>query len=141
MRYRLLLALLVASLAVSAHGARAQPAESVLVDAVLWVVPPSDEGLCLSLGAGTLTVTTRRVKEASEQRPTSFRLNGFMIDPDANLTVSVSRQETTATTHLNGSDHYCWSVSADAPETRDMPMAQRGAYAQQIAVRLVFRPD
>ena len=64
-----------------------------------------------------------------------------MVDPDTHIEIPVSSQEVTTTTHVNGADRYCWAVSIDAPETRNMSMAERGAFVQTIAVRMTFRPD
>jgi hypothetical protein len=118
------------------------PAERVLIDTTLYVNPPDDEGLCMGIGAGMLTVVVKRTREAAEQpRPARFSLYGFMVDPDTRIEIPVSSQEVSTTTHINGSDHYCWSVSIDAPETRGMDMAHRGAFTQAVDVRITHRPD
>ena len=86
----------------------------------------------MGIGAGMLTVVVKRTREAAEQpRPARFSLYGFMVDPDTRIEIPVSSQEVSTTTHINGSDHYCWSVSIDAPETRGMDMAHRGALHSQ----------
>lgn len=127
----------------SSEPAPSTPSDRVLlVDAVLYVNPPTQEGLCMAIAAGQVTVTVRRVTEAVEQpRPARFGLYGFMVDPDTRIEIPISNQEVTTTTHVNGSSHYCWSVHIDAPETRDMSMAQRGAYIQTVAVRITLAPQ
>lgn len=118
------------------------PAERVLVDATLYVNPPDDEGLCMTISAGQVTIIVKRVQAAVvEQRPVSFQMSGLMADPDVNVNMPISAMETSATTPVNGAHFYCWSVSIDAPETQGMSMAQRGGYVQRVAVRIVHRPD
>lgn len=140
MRHAILAALTLLMALTPVHAQDA-PVERTLVDAVLFVSPPDSPGLCMPLGAGQITITTQRVAEAIELRPTTFRIDGYQDDPGTHLTVAISRQETTLTTHVSGSYHYCWRVDVDAPETERMPNAQRGAYVQTVAVKIVHRPD
>jgi hypothetical protein len=114
-------------------------AERVLVDTVLYVRPPRSEGLCMVVNGGRLTVTVKRIADAPvEQRPARFTLSGFMADPDAGIEIPVSNQESSATTAVNGSDRYCWSVAIDAPETEGMPAFQQGGYVQKIALTMTL---
>ncbi len=126
----------------AANPTTQQPAELVLVDATLYVNPPTNEGLCMGISPGQVTVTVKRVTEAVEQpRPARFGLYGFMVDPDTRIEIPISNQEVSTTTRVNGSNRYCWNVSIEAPETQGMSMAQRGAYVQTVAVRIVHRPE
>lgn len=116
--------------------------EQTLIDTTLYVEPPSQQGLCVVLGAGQVTVTVRRVTDAvAEPRPAKFSLYGFMADPDTHLEIPVSNQEVSTTTHIKGIDRYCWSVTINAPETATMDHAHRGGYVQTVAVRIAFRAD
>jgi hypothetical protein len=115
--------------------------DRVLVDAALYVTPPRAEGLCMTIPAGRVTVTTSRTQEATEPRPARFTLLGFMIDPDVRVEIPIGQQEVTTTAHVNGIDRYCWDVTIDAPETEAMPRAQRGAYVQRISIRILHRPE
>lgn len=117
------------------------PSERVLLDAVLWVSPPLREGLCMVLDAGKVTVTAKRVGQTIEIRPTELQFYGFMADQDAGLKVPITAQEASATTIVQGVDRYCWHINLDAPETQGMSNAQRGAYVQTIAVKLVWSPQ
>jgi hypothetical protein len=124
-------------------GATAPPApgtELVLADLTVWVNPPEEQGLCMKLDAGQVTVKVRRVSDALEQRPTTFQLYGFMADPDANVQTPISGQDVTVATRVTGAGHYCWHISVDAPEAKNMSMAQRGSFVQEIAVRISITP-
>lgn len=112
-----------------------------LLDATLFVSPPDAPGLCMPLGPGQLTIVARRTADAIEQRPTTLRVDGYQDDPSTHLTMAVGPQEATTTTRINGSYHYCWSITVETPETENMANAQRGAFVQTVDVRMVHRPD
>ena len=125
----------------SPSGEPKQSAERVLIDAEIFVSAPDAPGLCFPLGSGQLTVTVRRLSDAIERRPTEFTLRGYQDDPDTNIAVPISGEDVTSTTRIKGSYHYCWSINVDAPETESMSGANRGAFVQTVAVRMVFTPQ
>lgn len=118
----------------------AEPAARVLLDTTLYVNPPTEEDLCMVLDAGQVTVTAKRLSTPIEPRPASFRLRGFMADPEANATLTINDVESSVTLPVKGIDRYCWSVSVDAPDAQGLSMAQRGAYVQRIALRITLAP-
>ncbi len=67
-------------------------------------------------------------------------MNGFMEDPETNINSPIGLAESVTTTHIAGA-RYCWSIAVQAPEATDMPMAQRGAYTQQVTIRMTLSPD
>lgn len=119
-----------------------QPAsgERILIDATIWVNPPFQQGLCMNLEAGLVTVTVARLGTPARPRPTEFHLYGFMADQDANLKLPVTHQEITGKTRVNGSDHYCWQFNVDAPEAERASNAERGDYVQTVALKITLIP-
>ena len=144
---RALLAVVVAVLMTSAPASAqlfpAQPAagERILLDATIWVNPAISQELCMAIGPGQVAVTTRRTSNATQQRPAEFQFSGFRADQGASLKVAIEGQETSGTTRVTGGDHYCWRIQVYAPEVQVLTIFEQGEYVQQIAVKIVHRPD
>lgn len=123
----------------SRAAATAPPTEHVIVDAVLVVTPPDEEGLCVSLDPGRVTVTARVLEDAGEPRPVDFHLYGYQTDPDATVGTKVGRTDVGLTVAVLGG-RYCWSVAVYAPEAENTSLSVRSAYRHSVALKIVHTP-
>src|SRR5438105_3654900 len=96
-------------------SAQLAPADQTILDAIIMLEPPDRAGLCMQIGAGTLTVTAQ-VTSGSFATPSpqpAFDLNGFMTDPDVHVMMRVTANEASSTVQLVGT-RYCWSLGIDS---------------------------
>ena len=112
--------------------------ERVVVDATIRVTPPFFEGFCMDLGAGRLTITAGLVGDA-EPLPADLSFSG-QRDPGADRTLPVGRNPAGVVIPLAGGA-YCWYVDVMGPPGADqLPEAERAAFAQWVAVKMVLTP-
>src|SRR5205085_6277375 len=108
--------------------------------------PPNGDRLCMQIDAGRLTIVTRLISGPvdGQERRTDFELSGLMADPDVNVTVVITANETTTITQVAGA-MYCWYLSvangALPLGAGQMSNAERGAFVQSVHLRMTLAPS
>lgn len=118
------------------------PAERVIMDTRLMVIPPAEAAPCMRLEAGRLTITARNTGESGwsippvQRYPVTLYLYGYRgEDQPVDVRFPITEQESTTSVMLAGA-LYCWSLAVDAPVGESAGMSVRTNYSQFVALRM-----
>lgn len=113
----------------------------VVMDMVIWAVPPAPAGHCIELEPGHLTVTVVTAGELGPVKPVGFALYGYRgTDPAVNLDLLIgSRTPESSVVPLKGG-LYCYTVTNLVPVEPSASMAELTTYGQEVGVQMVIGP-
>jgi hypothetical protein len=128
--------------------AQESPAEHVLVDMQVWLLPtPDGSGYCAQLGSGMLTVQLQAVGQGPDGQgqpwPVAFSFygdRGFDVPATINTTIS-SLDAAVVTAPLKGGGLYCFSLRNTTNVPVNAPTSVIAQYSQGVNFRMSVQPS
>jgi hypothetical protein len=110
----------------------------VVADMTIQVVPPDQQGLCLLLDPGTVSIGAKLTGPKTDHT-VSFLFSMYRGGDDQTYVASLSSIENDYTLPLTGG-LYCYSLRNTTPVTKDMGLAQLTNLAEDVNLRIIWRP-